>query len=219
MFKSSILKSNKHMLIDKNFVKEKTLYMFVEFLKKITYVRTLLIKKYALYICFFLFSFMTSAFSQINTTSWIKNCVKDANNKENCSIAIKNEAEDKDKKKLTISTIFVLKSEENVSSKDKDGKTITTKKPAVMFVANLPLNVDLTVKPQLQIDGKKVLDLIFTYCNQNDGCKAIGSLSNDSIEKMKKGKALSVITRSYGSAQNIKIDFPLKDFDSEFKKI
>ena len=193
--------------------------MFVEFLKKITYIRTLLIKKYALYIYLFLFSFMTSAFSQINATSWIKNCVKDANNKENCSIAIKNEAEDKDKKKLTISTIFVLKSEENVSSKDKDGKTITTKKPAVMFVANLPLNVDLTVKPQLQIDGKKVLDLIFTYCNQNDGCKAIGSLSNDSIEKMKKGKALSVITRSYGSAQNIKIDFPLKDFDSEFKKI
>jgi len=27
------------------------------------------------------------------------------------------------------------------------------------------------------------------------------------------------MTRSYGSAQNIKIDFPLKDFDSEFKKI
>jgi invasion protein IalB len=106
-----------------------------------------------------------------------------------------------------------------VSSKDKDGKTITTKKPVVVFVVNLPLNVDLTVKPQLQIDGKKALDLIFTYCNQNDGCKAIGSLSNDSIEKMKKGKALSVITRSYGSAQNIKIDFPLKDFDSEFKKI
>ena len=169
--------------------------MFLEFLKKITYVRTLLIKKYALYIYLFLFSFMTSAFSQINTTSWIKNCVKDANNKENCSIAIKNEVE------------------------DKDGKTITTKKPAVIFVANLPLNVDLTVKPQLQIDGKKALDLTFTQCNQNDGCKALGSLSNDSIEKMKKGKTLSVITRSFGSVQNIKIDFPLKDFDSEFKKI
>jgi invasion protein IalB len=45
---------------------------------------------------------MTSAYSQINTTSWIKNCVKDANNKENCSIAIKNEVEDKDKKKITL---------------------------------------------------------------------------------------------------------------------
>jgi len=219
MFKSSIYKLNKHMLIDKNFVKEKTLYMFVEFLKKITYIRTLLIKKYALYIYLFLFSFMTSAFSQINTTAWIKNCIKDANNKENCSIAIKNEVEDKDKKKLTLSTVFVLKGEENVNSKDKDGKTITTKKPAVLFVANLPLNVDLTIKPQLQIDGKKVIDLILTNCNQNDGCKALGSLSNDSIEKMKKGKILSVITRSFGSLQNIKIDFPLKDFDSEFKKI
>jgi invasion protein IalB len=207
------------MLIDKNFVKEKTLYMFVEFLKKITYVRTLLIKKYALYICLFLFSFMTSAFSQINTTAWIKNCIKDANNKENCSIAIKNEVEDKDKKKLTLSTVFVLRGEENVNSKDKDGKTITTKKPAVVFVANLPLNVDLTIKPQLQIDGKKVIDLTLTNCNQNEGCKAIGSLSNESIEKMKKGKILSVITRSFGSPQNIKIDFPLKDFDSEFKKI
>jgi invasion protein IalB len=162
---------------------------------------------------------MTSAFSQINTTSWIKNCVKDANNKENCSIAIKNEVEDKDKKKFTFSTIFVLRGEENVNSKDKDGKTIATKKPAVIFVANLPLNVDLTAKPQLQIDGKKVIDLTITNCNQIDGCKAIGSLSNDSIEKMKKGKILSVITRSYGSPQNIKIDFPLKDFDSEFKKI
>ena len=162
---------------------------------------------------------MTSAFSQINTTSWIKNCVKDANNKENCSIVIKNEVEDKDKKKLTLSTIFVLKSEENVSSKDKDGKTITTKKPAILFVANLPLNVDLTVKPQLQIDDKKVLDLTFTNCNQKDGCKTIGILSNDILEKMRKGKTVSVMTRSYGSTQNFKIDFPLKDFDSEFKKI
>ena len=162
---------------------------------------------------------MTSAFSQINTTSWIKNCVKDANNKENCSIAIKNEVEDKDQKKFTFSTIFVLKGEQNVNSKDKDGKTITTKKPAVLFVANLPLNVDLTAKPQLQIDGKKALDLTFTNCNQNDGCKTMGILSNDTLEKMGKGKTLSVITRSYGSAQNIKIDFPLKDFDSEFKKI
>jgi invasion protein IalB len=207
------------MLIDKNFVKEKTLHMFVEFLKKITYVRTLLIKKYALYICLFLFSFMTSAFSQINTASWKKNCIKDANNKEKCSIAIKNEVEDKDKKKLTLSTVFVVRGEENVNSKDKDGKTITTKKPAVLFVANLPLNVDLRAKPQLQIDGKKVIDLTFTNCNQNDGCKTIGSLSNDNIEKMKKGKVLSVITRSYDSPQNIKIDFPLKDFDSEFKNI
>jgi invasion protein IalB len=193
--------------------------MFLKFLKKITNVRILQIKKYALYICLFLFSFMTSAFSQINTTSWIKNCVKDANNKENCSIAIKNEVEDKDKKKFTLSTVFVLRGEENVNSKDKDGKTIVTKKTTVLFVANLPLNIDLTAKPQLQIDGKKVIDLTITNCNQIDGCKAIGSLSNDSIEKMKKGKILSVITRSYGSPQNIKIDFPLKDFDSEFKKI
>ncbi len=162
---------------------------------------------------------MTSTFSQINTESWKKNCVKDANNKENCSIAIKNEVEDKDKKKLTLSTIFVLRGEQNVNSKDKDGKTLTTKKPAVIFVANLPLNVDLTVKPQLQIDGKKALDLTFTNCNQNDGCKTMSILSNDTLEKMKKGKTLSVITRSFGSAQNIKIDFPLKDFDSEFKKI
>jgi invasion protein IalB len=193
--------------------------MFVEFLKKITYIRTLLIKKYALYIYLFLFSFMTSAFSQINTTSWIKNCVKDANNKENCSVVIKNEVEDKDKKKLTLSTIFVLKGEQNVNSKDKDGKTITTKKPAVVFVANLPLNVDLTIKPQLQIDGKKAIDLTLTNCNQNEGCKAIGILSNDTLDKMRKGKTVSIITRSYGSPQNIKIDFPLKDFDSEFKKI
>jgi len=162
---------------------------------------------------------MTSAFSQINTVSWIKNCIKDANNKENCSIAIKNEVEDKDKKKFTLSTIFVLRGEENVNSKDKDGKNITTKKPAVIFVANLPLNVDLTAKPQLQIDGKKAIDLTFTNCNQNDGCKTMGILSNDTLEKMRKGKTLSVVTRSFGSAQNIKIDFPLKDFDSEFKKI
>jgi invasion protein IalB len=184
-----------------------------------TQINPLFIKKYALYICLFLFSFMTSTFSQINTESWKKNCVKDANNKESCSVAIKNEVEDKDKKKLTLSTIFVLRGEQNVSSKDKDGKTLTTKKPAVIFVANLPLNVDLTAKPQLQIDGKKALDLTFTNCNQNDGCKTMSILSNDTLEKMKKGKTLSVITRSFGSAQNIKIDFPLKDFDSEFKKI
>jgi len=194
--------------------------MFVEFLKKIKNIRLLLIKKYALYVCLFLFSFMTSTFSKINTTSWIKNCVKDTNNKENCSIVIKNEVEDKDKKKLTLSTIFVLKGQQNVNSKDKDGKTITTKKPAVIFVANLPLNVDLTAKPQLQIDGKKALDLTFTNCNQNDGCKTMAILSNDILEKMRKGKTLSVITRSSGGgAQDIKIVFPLKDFDSEFKKI
>jgi invasion protein IalB len=79
--------------------------------------------------------------------------------------------------------------------------------------------VDLTAKPQLQIDGKKALDLIFTNCNQNDGCKTMAILSNDILEKMRKGKTLSVMARSYGSVQNFKIDFPLKDFDSEFKKI
>ena len=177
------------------------------------------IKKYALYISLFLLCFMTSTFSKINTTSWIKHCVKDANNKEDCSIAIKNEVEDKDKKKLTLSTIFVLKGEQNVTNKDKDGKNITTKKPAVIFVANLPLNVDLTARPQLQIDDKKAIDLTFTNCNQNDGCKTIAILSNDILEKMRKGKTITVVTRTYGSAQNIKIDFPLKDFDSEFKKI
>ena len=127
--------------------------------------------------------------------------------------------EDKYNKKITLSTIFVLKTEQNVTSKDKDGKTVTTKQPALLFVANLPLNVDLTVRPQLQIDGTKALDLTFTNCNQNDGCKTMGIISKADLEKMKKGKTLSVITRSFGSTQNIKIDFPLKDFDSEFKKI
>jgi hypothetical protein len=47
----------------------------------------------------------------------------------------------------------------------------------------------------------------------------MGILSNDNLEKMRKGKTLSVMTRSLGGAQNFKIDFPLKDFDSEFKKI
>jgi invasion protein IalB len=47
----------------------------------------------------------------------------------------------------------------------------------------------------------------------------MGILSNDILEKMRKGKTLSVITRSSVNPQNIKIDFPLKDFDSEFKKI
>ena len=133
---------------------------------------------------------MTSAFSEINTSAWKKNCVKDANNKESCSIAIKNEVEDKDKKKITLSTIFVLKSEQMVASKDKDGKSITTKQPALLFVANLPLNVDLTVRPQLQIDGTKALDLTFTNCNQNDGCKTIAVISKADLEKMKKGKTL-----------------------------
>ena len=178
-----------------------------------------MLKNYAVYICLYLLCSMTSAFSEINTSAWKKNCVKDANNKESCSIAIKNEVEDKDKKKITLSTIFVLKSEQMVASKDKDGKSITTKQPALVFVANLPLNVDLTVRPQLQIDGAKVLDLTFTNCNQNDGCKTIAVISKADLEKMKKGKTLSVITRSFGSTQNIKIDFPLKDFDSEFKKI
>jgi invasion protein IalB len=179
------------------------------------------IKKYLLYIIFFLFIFITSTFSQINTISWKKNCFKDANNnnKEDCSIAIKNEIEDNNKKKITLSTIFVLKGEQNVSSKDKEGKTITSKKPAVIFVANLPLNVDLTARPQLQIDDKKAIDLTFTNCNQNDGCKTIVILSNDILERMRKGKIISIVTRTYASVQNIKIDFPLKNFDSEFKKI
>ena len=157
---------------------------------------------------------MTStAFAKINAKSWSKNCVTGADKKESCSIAIIHEVEDKNKKKSTLATAFVVKTQ--ATSKDKKD----TKTPVTALVINLPLNVDLTVKPQVQIDGKKLLDLSFTNCNQNDGCKTLSLISDANIEQIKKSKTLSVITRASGSASNIKIDFPLKDFGKEFKNL
>ena len=154
----------------------------------------------------------STAFAKINAKSWSKNCVTGADKKESCSIAIINELEDKNKKKSTLASAFVLKAEE---ANKKKG----TKKQVTALVINLPLNVDLTVKPQVQIDGKKLLDLSFTNCNQNDGCKTLSLISDANIEQIKKSKTLSVITRASGSASNIKIDFPLKDFGKEFKNL
>lgn len=169
----------------------------------------------------YFFLLISLAKAQLDNKSWKKNCIKDANNKENCAIAILNQVEDKDKKLINFATAFVLKSEEIIKSKDKDkdAKEAITKKPVILFVINLPLNVDLTAKPQVQIDNKKAFDINFTNCNQNDGCKSMGVISNENFEKLKKSKTFSVITRVYGTNSNIKIDFPLKDFESEFKKL
>jgi invasion protein IalB len=174
-------------------------------------------KKLFFLLIFYFINF--SVLAQSNPNNWSKNCVKGPDNKESCAISVTNQIEDKDKKKVTLATAFVLKGEESVKSKDKEAKEVIIKKSAIILVINLPLNVDLGFKPQVQLDGKKAFDINYTNCNQKDGCKTTAIISSENFEKIKKAKILSAVTRAYGTTNNIKIDFSLKDFESEFKKL
>ena len=173
-------------------------------------------------LCFSLYLTNYSS-SEISSKEWNKQCSED---KSTCIIAIKNEIKAKDTDKTQrLATAYIQigsSKQKKMNLIDKDDQTYKlseeNKIVPILFV-NLPLNTDLRFKPLIQIDDKNYGTLNFTNCNQIDGCKTNAAISNDAIDKFKKGNTMSVIVRIFGSNKNMKIEFPLKQFTKSYAKL
>ena len=165
---------------------------------------------------------ITSAFSEVNSKNWQKNCNEE--NKNNCNIAIVNQIKLKDSEQMqTIATAYIeigLTKQKKMNLVNKDEQTYKlgeeTSKIPILFI-DLPLNVDLRKKPLVKVDDiENISNLKFLYCNNNTGCKTMVILSDDVIEYFKKGKNLNVFFQVFGNNQNIVVQFPLKGFTKSF---
>ena len=170
----------------------------------------------------FLFLFNTNSYSEINSKSWSEQCNEEKNV---CIIAIKNEIKLKDKKEQTLATAYVQlasKKERKMNLVDKEDQTYKLSeedKSIPLLVVNLPLNTDLRKKPLLQVDGKKLGNLNYLFCDNNQGCKTSVVINNDVIDLLKKGKNMTIFIGVFGSNQNLKIEFPLKGFSNAYSKL
>ena len=88
----------------------------------------------------------------------------------------------------------------------------------VLYV-KLPLSVDLRKKPAIIIDDKNLGSLDFTHCNAVDGCTTNVAIGDGVIDLFKKGKTITVVMGIYGSAKNINIQFPLKNFSKSYAQL
>ena len=175
---------------------------------------------------FFVSSFLiyltTYSLSEINSKTWSTECTED---KKTCLAIIINEIKNKDNKLQTLATAYIQiasSKEKKMNLVNKDDQTYKlseeNKDVPILFV-KLPLNADLKKSPAVLIDGKKLGDLTFTHCNQIDGCITNASINNDVVELFKKGKSMSVVMGIYGRAQNMKIEFPLKNFSKSYAQL
>jgi len=161
--------------------------------------------------------------SEISAKEWNKQCNED---KSTCIIVIKNEIKVKDNdKKQRLATAYIQigsskqKKMNLINEGDQTYKLSEENKNIPILFVNLPLNTDLRFKPLIQIDDKNYGKLNFTNCNNTDGCKTNAVISNDAIDKLKKGNTMSVIVRIFGINKNMKIEFPLKQFTKSYTKL
>ena len=177
--------------------------------------------KNVFYIISFLLYFTTYSLSEITSKAWSAQCSED---KKACIAVIINEIKNKDKMQTLATAYFQIgltsqKKMNLVNEEDQTYKLSEESKNIPVLFIKLPLNVDLSKKPAIAIDNKKLGNLNFSHCNQNDGCVTNLVVNNDVIDLFKKGKTMSVITGIYGNNKNIKIEFTLKNFTKSYTKL
>lgn len=178
--------------------------------------------KNAFFVISFLFLSTTLTLSEISTKEWSEHCNDD---KTACMIGVKNEITLKDKNQQTLATAFILigsskqKKMNLINEDDQTYKLSEENKNIPILIVKLPLNVDLRKKPAVVIDDKKLGDLNFTHCNQIDGCVTNVAITEEVIELFKKGKTMTIVMGIYRSGQNIKIQFPLRNFTKSYAKL
>lgn len=168
----------------------------------------------------------SSSYAEISNEEWEIKC---NNNNENefCIIAAAyTMGIDKDNKKQNIISYIqistsVQKQMSLVNEADKTYKMDNVEKKYSTFYINLPLNMDLRVRPLLQIDEKNIVELSYMTCTQKTGCKAAFNLSKKYIKFFNAGKKMNIISKVFGSKNNKKIifTFPLKNFSKSYKKL
>lgn len=167
-----------------------------------------------------------SSYAEISTEEWEFKC-NNNNEKEFCIIATAfTVGVDKDNKKQNIISYIqvgtsVQKQMSLINEADKTYKMDSVEKKNSIFYINLPLNMDLRVRPLLQIDEKNIVELSFLTCTQTIGCKAAFNLSKNYIKFFKAGKKMNIISKVFGSKNDKKIifTFPLKGFSKSYKKL
>ena len=174
---------------------------------------------------FFVSSFLiyltTYSLSKINSQAWSTECSED---KKICLAIITSETKIKDKIQ-TLATAYIQigsSKQKKMNLINEDDQTYKlseeNKNVSVLFV-KLPFNVDLKIKPAIIIDNKKLGDLNYSHCNQTDGCAANFIIDNDVIDFFRKGKTMNIVTGIYNNTQNMKIEFPLKNFSRSYAQL
>ena len=125
---------------------------------------------------FFIISFFlyltTFSLSKITSEAWSTQCSED---KKTCIAVTISEVKNKDKMQTLATAYFQIGSASQkkmnlVNEEDQTYKLSEESKNIPVLFIKLPLNVDLSKKPAIIIDNKKLGNLNFSHCNQNDGC-------------------------------------------------
>lgn len=181
------------------------------------------ISKKILYIGFALLYLTSPSFSERNSKEWNIEC---AENKNLCLIGINYEVNNKEtnKNRTLAKAYFIMglskqKKMDLINSDDQTYKLSEESKNVPVLFVELPLNTDLRAKPQIQIDNKAIGNLTYTHCNPKEGCKTNVAVNDEVINLFKKGKTMTVVMRIYGKKDNVKVEFPLKNFSKSYKEL
>tara|TARA_B110000444_G_scaffold243500_1_gene261972 strand:- start:14 stop:577 length:564 start_codon:yes stop_codon:yes gene_type:complete len=169
------------------------------------------------------FLYLTAhSLSEINSKAWSNECSVD---KKKCVTAIISEVKNNDNIMQTIATAIIQigsskqKKMNLVNEDEQTYKLSEENKNISVLIVKLPLNADLRKKPVVVIDNKKLGTLNFSHCNSQDGCESNVIVNDDVIDLFKKGKTMTVVMGIYRSSQNMKIEFPLKNFTKSYAKL
>lgn len=163
---------------------------------------------------------------QIFGKKWSNLCRE--NNPESCLIAVKSTIRNEETKKdQTLAYAYIelgSKTQKEMSlidAKEKTFKLGEKKTDIPVLFVDLPLNLDLRIKPILIVDDKQILELEYMTCLNKVGCKTIALLNAKQVELFKKGKNVDVFVIPYGNTSNkgLKIRFPLKGFTKSYDKL
>ena len=166
--------------------------------------------------------FNTETFAELKGENWEYSCDKE----KNCIIGIKSFMTDKEtNEKRTLATIYINilnSTQKKLNLLDENDQTykmdeVTLSEPAIFIL--FPLNTDLRVKPIMRVGGKNISGLSFIYCNQNSGCNAMLTISDEVVKLFEKEKEMGVAFRPYGANQNVEFIVPLKNFTKSYKKL
>ena len=162
--------------------------------------------------------------AEIGDKKWTKECRK--NSKKTCIIIINSQMAlpGSDKKQIVATAIISIGSntERKMDLVDGEEKTYKLKEenvPVPILTIKLPLNIDLTKKPLIQIDKKNVLNIPFTYCNPTEGCVTQMVINDEVIKLFKSGKELTLIMAIYRSKNNMNVRLPLKGFSKAYDSL
>jgi invasion protein IalB len=158
--------------------------------------------------------------AEFNQKKWTKKCnIKNENCAVGITVNLKNSTTGIEESLATAFIQMASSIEKKMALIDKDKKTYALKEKKietpVLFVY-LPLGINLTKKPLVQIDGKNILNLSASYCDNKVGCATNSPINDEVLKLLKSGNVLNLIAEIHGTKKNINIKLPLKGFTKSY---